>query len=89
MQVPIEISVQACDDVSNVIHSPDSEPYSGRQSQCSDSLQVPLSSSMKMKRAQLQSASPREPNQEIPDWAKKLAAQYNKPIEQVNFDSQV
>ena len=44
---------------------------------------------MKLKRAQLQSASTREPMQEIPDWAKKLAAQYDKPIEQGNIDSQV
>lgn len=91
MQVPIEISVQVCEDVSDVLNSPDSEPHSGRQSQSSnaESLQVPLTSSMKMKQAQLKSVSHREADQEIPEWAQELAAKYNKPIEQVNFDNQV
>lgn len=89
MQTPIEISVQVCDDVSDALNSPDSETYSGRQSQSStaESLQVPLTS-MKSKRAHVKSAPSQQSGQEIPEWVQKLAAMYNKPIEQLNFDNQ-
>lgn len=88
-QVPIEISVQVCDDVSDIFNSADSETYSGRQSVTStaESLRVPVTSSVKQ--AQIKSAPSKESSQEIPEWAQKLAAKYNKPIEQGNFDDQV
>ena len=83
--------MEVCDDVSDVLNSPDSETISGRQSQSStaESLQVPLNASVKFKQAQMKSASSTKSNKEIPDWAQKLAAMYNKPIEQVNFDNQI
>lgn len=44
---------------------------------------------MKLKRARARSAPSKESDQVIPEWAQQLAAKYNKPIEQVNFDDQV
>ena len=87
IQVPVEISVEVCDDISDVLSSPESDPHSGRQSQSStaESLQVPLTSSMR--RARAKSAPAQESS--IPEWARKLAEEYNKSISQVDFNNKV
>jgi len=70
-----------------VLSSPESDPHSGRQSQSStaESLQVPLTSSIR--RARAKSAPAQEST--IPEWARKLAGEYNKSISQVNFSDKV